>query len=1628
MNLKTSKSPTSLPTYNGRSLKSTPHTTIRPTFHANSATLLKKEPKKKLPSSPTTQDDAPGMYHPTFEHDACGTGLICHTHNISSHALIKDGIECLNNLNHRGAVGSEKNSGDGAGILFKVPHQFLKKETASHNIRLGAESSYGIGQCFLPQATSARSLIKKTIEKIIAKRNLTLLGWRPVPTDNSSLGVSAKLREPVIEQLFIARPDHLTAPETDLDFERMLFIVRRIIELTIPTLPAFKEKPSVLEPFAIISLSANRIIYKGQLIPYQLQRYFIDLSDKTLASPYVIFHSRFSTNTFPSWPLAHPYRHLAHNGEINTLRGNVNWMRARNSEFESQFISPKDMKAILPLIDRTASDSACLDNALELLLVTGRSLPHALMMLMPEAWEQDPTLPSEHRNFFEYHATFMEPWDGPAALCVTDGIRYIGGILDRNGLRPARYTIYKDGVLVLGSETGILRRPDTDIVKKGRLEPGKMLLADLKTKQIYNDNEIKEKIVHNAPYGEWLKRKIPLKNVTQPNLKRQPPLDRTRKRQIAFGYSEEELRVILSPMIFSGAEPVGSMGSDTPLAVLSDQAHNLFNYFYQLFAQVTNPPIDSIRENSFMSLLTFIGPQANLLNATKDHAHVIELPHPILTYSQIEKLRWIDESNFQAKTLHTLFKYDANDKKRGKKLAQALTRLQRDAEEAIDDGYKIILLSDRYMDSLHPPIPSLLAVSSVHHYLVRRGKRSQVSLVVESGGVREVHHFAVLLGFGANAICPYTALDTIRIILAENIISSEQPHATSKITYAQAEKNYIAAVNKGLLKVISKMGISTIRSYIGSQLFEAVGIAKELIDEHFTGTISRMGGIGLKEIEQETLLRHSQAYKRSPAKGKTPDQFVLELGGQYLWRQRGEKHLFAPMIIHNLQKAVRTHDHTAYQAYAEMVNNQQTSHFTLRGLLDFDTSTPNQSISIDEVESETEIMKRFATGAMSYGSISWEAHTTLALAMNTIGGKSNTGEGGEDPIRYHPLPSGASIRSAIKQIASGRFGVTPLYLTNANELQIKIAQGAKPGEGGQLPAHKVDVTIARVRHSTPGVGLISPPPHHDIYSIEDLAQLIYDLKSANNQARVSVKLVSATGVGTIAAGVVKGYADHVVIAGFDGGTGASPLTSIKHAGLPWELGLSETQQTLVKNNLRSRVTLQTDGQIKTGRDIAIAALLGAEEWGVASAALVALGCIMMRKCHLNTCPVGIATQREDLRALFTGKAQHAIRLFSFLAQELRTIMAQLGFKTVTEMIGRTDKLKPIPTKHWKAHTIDWNKLLYRDNPPIIKNIKNHPPTAKTTAYCSLAQDKIIKRSSDWEFVKKIEPALKTWKPTPPHKKQQHSPSPKFVFTKTINNTERSFGTLLSHKLTHHLGEKPLKKNSITFHLKGSAGQSFAAFSIAGIHYQLEGEANDYFAKGLAGSTIAVYPPRQATLLPENNIIIGNVAFYGATSGTAYINGSAGERFCVRNSGAHVVIEDVGAHGCEYMTGGRVIILGSIQKNFAAGMSGGIAYIYKPARSTPDLINTASIQIEDLNEEDMLYIKKQLAVHKNLTQSNKAKTILKHWETTAEQFIKIMPIDYKRALMKQNAPSPAPPRLKNNSHTQPLFIPSMVTNN
>jgi glutamate synthase (NADPH/NADH) large chain len=1313
------------------------------------------------------------------------------------------------------------------------------------------------------------------------------------------------------------------------------------------------------------SLSQNTIIYKGQLTSHQVREYFPDLSDKRVVSAFGLVHSRFATNTFPSWKLAQPFRYIAHNGEINTLQGNLNWLRSNESSFLSPYFSKEELDMILPIVTAGQSDSACLDNVIELLTLSGRSLPHVMMMLIPEAWDGNDLMDPIKKAFYEYHAAIMEPWDGPASISFTNG-KMIGATLDRNGLRPSRYCVTKDDRVIMASETGALPVDQSTVIEKGRLQPGKMFVVDMEAGRIISDTELKEKICSQQPYGDWLnKYKIRLEELPEPRIQfTHLEHDQIFKYQKAFGYSKEDLEQIIIPMALDGKEPIGSMGTDTPLAVLSDQPQHITSYFKQLFAQVTNPPIDPIRERMVMSLATFVGSQGSLLIEDPMASHCVALKHPILSNHELEKIRSIDTGVFQAKTLQCYFRADG----KAGSLKNGLDRLCRYAVDAVNDGFEVLVLTDRSIDSEHAAIPSLLACSTVHHHLIKKGLRGKVGIIVEAGDVWEVHHYACLIGFGATAINPYLAMSSIRDMKLSG-------HIKTDLDDKYLKKNYVKAVNEGLYKVFSKMGISTLQSYQGAQIFEIIGINKEVVNRHFTGATSRIEGMGLDEIAKEILAKHYIAFPK-----KTTEIDRLPVGGIYQWKRRGEAHLFNPQTIHALQHATSMGDYASFKKYSKLVNDQADKACTLRSLFDFKPTRP--SISIDEVEPASAIYKRFATGAMSFGSISWEAHTTLAIAMNRLGGKSNTGEGGEDPIRYEKMENGDSMRSAIKQVASARFGVTSQYLTEADEIQIKMAQGAKPGEGGQLPGDKVDDWIGRTRHSTPGVGLISPPPHHDIYSIEDLSQLIFDLKNANRAARINVKLVSKAGVGTIAAGVTKAKADVVLIAGFDGGTGASPLSSIKHTGLPWELGLAETHQTLVKNKLRSRVVVQADGQMKTGRDIAIAALLGAEEWGVATAALVVEGCIMMRKCHMNTCPVGVATQDPELRKRFKGNPDHVVKFFEFITEELREIMAELGFRTVNEMIGQVDALRMRDNiNHWKYKNLDLSAVLYKE-----------PADANDSLYQTEAQDQGLAEVLDWKLLAAAQPAIL--------KKEKVSAA------FDIKNTDRTVGTIVSNEITKVHKAAGLPEDTIHFKFNGTAGQSFGAFNTTGVTLELEGDANDYFGKGLSGAQLIVYPDKKATFVPEENILIGNVAFYGATSGTAYIRGKAGERFAVRNSGASVVVEGIGDHGCEYMTGGLAVILGPTGRNFAAGMSGGIAYVYNVQNDFDSLCNKEMVDLDPVGTDDIPELQKMIQAHFDKTGSSVAKFILSDLDNQLKHFIKVFPRDYKKVLQTRKATASA----------------------
>jgi glutamate synthase (NADPH/NADH) large chain len=1491
-----------------------------------------------------------GLYRPEFEHDSCGTGFITNINGHKTNKIITDALTMLENMEHRGACGCDPETGDGAGILIQLPHEFLLEECSNLEISLPEPGEYGVGMIFFPKDSALKKACRNVIGSAIEKLNLHKLGYRKLQVNSSVVGETARQAEPDVEQLFIQRPHHIHNAE---DFERKLYILRRYVNKTIT-----ETWPAAAEHFYFTSLSCKTIVYKGQVTTYQLRQYFSDLTDPRIASGFAMIHSRFSTNTFPSWKLAQPFRLIAHNGEINTLTGNLNWFYSGLKSYVSSYFTREEMDMLLPVIDNNQSDSACLDNIIEILLHSGRSLPHVMMMLVPEAWDGNEQMDPIKKAFYEFHATLMEPWDGPAAITFTDG-KLIGALLDRNGLRPLRFVITNDGRVIAASEAGVLNLDESLVVQKGRLQPGKMLLIDTEKGKIITDEEIKHQVASRQPYGQWLENyKIQLGELAEPRLAfASLSEDSVYRYQQVFGYSREDIDTIIKPMALDGKEPIGSMGTDVPLAILSDKPQHLSSYFKQFFAQVTNPPIDPIRERLVMSLATFIGNNGNLLDEDKMHCHCVVLKHPILKNHQLEKLRSIDTGMFHAKTLQTYFMADGMPGS----MEKGIARLCRYAEDAVDEGFEVLILSDRAIDSEHAPIPSLLAVSAVHHHLIRIGRRGAVGLVIETGDTWEVHHFAALLAFGATAINPYLALSTIETLKNNGSLETK---LDANILY----KNYVKSVNDGLLKIFSKMGISTLQSYHGSQVFEILGINQKVVDKYFTGAVTRIGGLGLDEIAKEALCKHKIGF--SGSKGGT---HLLPEGGIYQWKRRGESHLFNPTTVHLLQHATRTNDYETYKKYAKEINEQTEKHYTIRGLLDF--AHHREPISIDQVEPAENIMKRFATGAMSFGSISHEAHSTIAIAMNRIGGKSNTGEGGEDEVRYERLPNGDSMRSAIKQVASARFGVTSNYLTNADELQIKMAQGAKPGEGGQLPGHKVDDWIAKTRHATPGVGLISPPPHHDIYSIEDLAQLIFDLKNANRAARINVKLVSKAGVGTIAAGVAKAHADVILIAGYDGGTGASPISSIKHAGLPWELGLSEAHQTLVRNKLRSRVVLQTDGQLKTGRDIAIACLMGAEEWGVATAALVAGGCIMMRKCHLNTCPVGLATQDPELRKLFSGKPEHIVNLFQFLAEELREIMAELGFRTINEMVGRVQFLKVKDgLTNWKAQKINLSGML-------------HPVTNSRdlTLYNSEKQDHGMDDIIDWQLLEAAQPALEDKTP---------------VFASfDVRNVDRTIGALLSNEISKKYGSVGLPDNTINYKFTGSAGQSFGAFAAKGISFELEGEANDYLGKGLSGAQLAIYPSEKATFTPEKNIIIGNVALYGATSGEVFIRGMAGERFAVRNSGATTVVEGVGDHGCEYMTGGYALILGETGRNFAAGMSGGLAWVYNPNDTFQENCNTEMVDLDPLSAKDEEQILTLLRKHVNLTGSKVAQHLLNSWNEASLQFVKVYPKEYKKVFEK-----------------------------
>ncbi len=1491
-----------------------------------------------------------GLYDPKNEHDACGIGFVVNIKGQKSSKVVTQALEVLCNLDHRGARGSEPETGDGAGILMQIPHRFFQRACEGIGIELPWPGKYGVGMVFLSPNREERRAQQKVLEGVIEDEGQQVLGWRSVPTDNLHLGETARHAEPMIRQVFIARNDDIKDQD---DFERKLYVIRKRAAKEV----RYVGKMAGSQHFYISSLSSRLIAYKGMLTPAQVETFFLDLQDKAVMTSIALVHSRFSTNTFPSWELSHPYRMMIHNGEINTKRGNVNWMFTRQGNFESELWGD-DLEKVLPVVeDPEGSDSAVFDNALEFLTLSGRSASHVMMMMVPEPWENHESMLDEKRAFYEYHSCLMEPWDGPASIAFTDGVR-VGACLDRNGLRPSRYYVTKDDLIVLASEVGVLDIPPERVSHKDRLQPGRMLLVDTEQGRIVSDEELKNEMAAAEPYKEWIDQYL----VQLDDLPKQTiddkldDHDKVLQRQQVFGYTYEDMRVFLGPMITSGKDPVGSMGNDSPLAVLSDKAHLLYGYFKQLFAQVTNPPIDPLREELVTSASTSIGPERNLLKPEPESCHQISLPRPLLTNEEMARIKEIKQTGFKSATLPIVFK--AADDSAG--LEKALDELFAAADKAIADGVNLLVLSDRSADADNCPIPALLATSGLHHHLIRNKTRTRVGLAVESGEPREVHHFCLLLGYGAQAINPYMAFESLGDMVREGLVKDT--------THEEAIQGYLYSATKGVVKVIAKMGISTIKSYRGGQIFEAVGLAEDVVNRYFTWTDSRIGGIGLDVIAQESLVRHNQAYPAIPV-----DNRALDVGGRYQWRKNGEHHLFNPITIHKLQQAARANDYDVYKEYAALINDQSEKIGTLRGLLDF--NYPSEPIPIDQVEPVEAITKRFKSGAMSYGSISKEAHEAMAIAMNRIGGRSNTGEGGEDPERFVDLPNGDSKNSAIKQVASGRFGVTSHYLVNAKELQIKMAQGAKPGEGGELPGKKVYPWIARVRHSTPGVELISPPPHHDIYSIEDLAQLIHDLKNANTDARINVKLVSEVGVGTIAAGVAKGHADVVLISGHDGGTGASPQTSIKNAGLPWELGLADTHQTLVINNLRSRIVVETDGQLKTGRDVAVAALLGAEEFGFATTGLVSMGCIMMRVCHLDTCPVGVATQNPELREKFTGSPDHVVNFLTFIAQDLREIMAQLGFRTINEMVGQVEKLKQrTDVMHWKAKHLDLSKILHK---PVARREEPH--------YCCVPQDHGLENSIDNQTLLDLcEPAIEKGK-------KVHAKLP-------VKNTNRVVGTILGSEVTRRVGPDGLPADTIHLHFDGSAGQSFGAFIPPGVTLELEGDANDYFGKGMSGGKLVLYPPKGSTYVPRDNIIVGNVAFYGATNGEAYICGMAGERFCVRNSGVHAVVEAVGDHACEYMTGGRVVVLGPTGRNFAAGMSGGIAYIYDEDGTFPGHCNQEMSDLLPLKDtEEVNEVKDMIERHVQYTQSALAKEILSNWKGASQKFVKVMPRDYRKIL-------------------------------
>ena len=1490
-----------------------------------------------------------GLYDPRYEHDACGIGFVANIKGRASHKIIEQGVEVLVNLTHRGACGCDPETGDGAGLLLQIPHGFFLKQAPSLGFSLPGPGAYGVGMIFVAPDHAKTRRAQQMVEEVLQAEGLRLLAWRRVPTNAKAIGWLARESEPHVYQAFIGQAD---GPQLSGDaFERKLFITRKRTEQ--------EARNQRLERFYPVSISSRTICYKGLLLAPQIFDYYPDLGDSDFQSAVALIHQRFSTNTFPTWERAQPFRYLAHNGEINTVRGNANWMRAREATLESELFG-SDTEKIKPIIDETGSDSTQIDNALELLIQSGRSIAHSFMMLIPEAWSSHEHMQAYKKDFYEYHATMMEPWDGPASIVFTDG-RFVGGSLDRNGLRPSRYCVTEDDLVVMGSETGVVSGiHPADVRTKGRLQPGRMFLVDMQEGRIIRDEEIKEAISKRQPYGDWLREHlVDIADLPEPASVKETDPETLLQCQRSFGYTLEHQRMLLAPMASKGAEPTGSMGIDIPLACLSERPQLLFNYFKQLFAQVTNPAIDPIREELVMSTVTYVGPQGNVLAERPEHAHMIKVPLPVIDNSKLEQLRNLGpEVRFGSQTLATTFAVAEGPGG----LRVALDRLCAEAEAAADSGAGVLILSDRGVDEANAPIPSLLACAAVHHHLIRQAKRSKVGIVIESGEPREVMHFCLLIGYGANAINPYLAYASIAEMHARGAL--EDP----LLSLQQAHANFEKAIRKGTLKVMSKMGISTVQSYHGAQIFEAIGLARDLVDQYFTGTTSQIEGVGLETLAGEALEKHAYAY--SPTSEAGTD---LPVGGEYQYRLRGEQHLLNPDTVARLQHAVRLNHWQTYEEYSRAVNDLNRQLCTLRGL--FDLKEAAEPVPLDEVESASEIVKRFCTGAMSFGSISAEAHETLARAMNRIGGRSNTGEGGEDPARF-----GDERRSKIKQVASGRFGVTAHYLANADELQIKIAQGAKPGEGGQLPGHKVDETIAWLRHSTPGVGLISPPPHHDIYSIEDLAQLIFDLKNSNRYANVSVKLVSEVGVGTVAAGVSKGHSDLVLISGHDGGTGASPVSSIRHAGTPWELGLSETQQVLVMNDLRGRIRVQVDGKLQTGRDVVIGALLGADEFGFSTMPLIAMGCIMMRKCHLNTCPVGIATQDKELRKKFEGTAEGVVNFFFFVAEEVRQLMARMGFRTFNEMIGKVDRLDTREAvNHYKSKGLDFAKVFF--DPPVDRAISR---------YHTGAQDHGLDKQIDNQLIELCRPAIEELSPV--------------EFAYDLQNTDRTVGTMLSHEIAKRYGAAGLPDDTVKIHFSGSAGQSFGAWASSGMTLQIRGDANDYFGKGLSGGRLVIAPPPGSSFVFEENIIIGNVAFYGATGGEAFVNGMAGERFCIRNSGASVVVEGVGDHGCEYMTNGYAVILGECGRNFAAGMSGGIAFVLDERGDFAErCLQNAEVDVDPFDDPaDLRLVRNLLERHVAYTRSPKGQWVLEHWASMAPRFKKIFPRELKRAIREREA--------------------------